>query len=348
MREFVKIEDLIERVWPARGATPNRGRGKEGGRGREAGRPVEIPALGWKDIFWRVYASLAEDRVLLIAAGATFYLLLALFPFLAAFVSLYGFVADPVTIADHISYLGGVLPTGGIEMIEGQLRALASQQAGALSFGLLFGVGVALWSANGGVKALFEGLNVVYDETENRSFVRLNLVSFGFTLGAILLGMSFLLAVGVVPAVLAFLRLDAWAELLISLGRWPIMLVATGAALALLYRYGPSREPAKFRWLTSGAAFAAVVWIAMSWGFSFYLENFADYNATYGLLGAVIGFMVWTWLSVAIMLLGGELNAEIEHQTAKDSTTGAPEPMGQRGATMADTVGEAADSSSVR
>jgi membrane protein len=311
-------------------------------RGRKADWPSELPALGWKDVLWRLWAEFNEDRILLVSAGATFYLLLALFPFLAAFVSLYGFVADPRTIADHISFLGGFMPSGGIDMIRNQLRALVTQDRGTLSFGFLLGLGVALWSANSGVKALFEGLNIAYEENEKRGFLTLNLLSFAFTIGTILIGIAFIVSVGIVPALLAFLSLDRWTELLIQWGRWPVLLVATAAAIALLYRYGPSREPAKLRWLTWGAALATVVWIAASWAFSYYLQNFADYNATYGTLGAVVGFMVWTWISVVILLGGAELNAEMEHQTARDSTTGPPKPMGQRGAVMADTVGKAA------
>jgi membrane protein len=312
-------------------------------RGRSAENPSDIPLLGWKDIAWRIWTQVSDDRVLLIAAGATFYLLLALFPFLAAFVSIYGFVADPRTIADHIAFLGGVLPGGGMELIAGQLRSLAAQNETTLGVSAIFGILLAIWSANSGVKALFDGLNAVYGENEKRGFIKLNLVSLAFTFGAILLGISFLFVVGVVPAALSFLRLDTWADLLIRIGRWPIMLLAVVAALSLIFRYGPSREPAKIRWLTWGAGLAAVAWIAMSIGFSIYLQNFADYNATYGSLGAVIGFMVWTWLSVAIMLLGGELNAEMEHQTARDTTTKPKKPMGKRGARMADTIGKRAD-----
>jgi membrane protein len=312
-------------------------------RGRRADWPSELPPLGWRDILWRVWTEINEDRILLVAAGATFYLLLALFPFLAAFVSLYGFVADPKTIADQISFLAGLMPSGGIDVVKDQLRALAAQDRETLSLGFLLGLGFALWSANNGVKVLFDGLNIAYDENEKRGFVRLNLLSFVFTFGAILIGVAFIVSVGIVPAILAFLSLGPWTELLIRWGRWPVMLAATAAAVTLIYRYGPSREPAKLRWLTWGAALASVVWIIASWAFSYYLQNFADYNATYGTLGAVIGFMIWTWISVIILLGGAELNAEMEHQTARDSTTGPPRPMGQRGAVMADTVGKTAD-----
>jgi membrane protein len=318
-------------------------RARQAGRGRDAEKPSEIPARGWMDVFWRVWEGVSEDRLLLVAAGTTFFLLLALFPALAAFVSLYGFVADPGTIAEHIAFLGGVLPSGGMEIISGQLQSLADQNSSALSVGFLSGLAIALWSANSGIKSLFEGMNVAYGETEKRGFVRLNLLSLAFTLGAIVIGIGLIASVGVVPALLALLRLDGWAEILISVLRWPLLLLMVGAGMIVIYRYGPSRERAKWRWLTWGGVVATVVWVAASIGFSFYLQNFADYNATYGTLGAVIGFMMWTWISVIILLVGAELNAELEHQTARDSTTGPARELGNRGAVMADTVGKAAD-----
>ena len=317
---------------------------RESGRGRRADTPSKIPFEGWKDILWRTWAEFSADRITLIAAGATFYLLLALFPALAAFVSIYGFVADPVTIADHIAFLGGVLPSGGIELIETQLTALATQNEAALSFAFIFGLLFALWSANNGIKTLFEALNVAYDETEKRSFVWLNLITLGFTLGAIVIAILFIVSVGIVPAVLAFVGLGSVAETLISLARWPVLFVAAALGISILYRFGPSRERAKWRWVTWGSALATAVWLIASVLFSWYLTNFADYNATYGSLGAVIGFMMWTWISVVILLLGAELNSELEHQTARDSTTGPEKPMGERGATMADTVGESRNS----
>lgn len=163
-----------------------------------------------------------------------------------------------------------------------------------------------------------------------------------FTLGALFIAIAMIAAVGVVPAMLAFLRLDGWSEAIIRLSRWPALLAATGLGIAALYRFGPSRNPAKWRWLTWGAAVAAAAWLVASAGFSYYLENFADYNATYGTLGAVIGFMIWTWISVAIILLGAELNAELENQTAVDTTIGPARPLGSRGAKMADTLGKKA------
>ena len=277
---------------------------------------------------------------MLIAAGVTFYLLLALFPALAAFVSLYGFVADPITIADQVSYLGGLLPNAGLEIIEQQLKALVSKDAEALSLGFLIGLAIALWSANNGIKAVFDAMNVAYEEVEKRSFVRLNLTSAMFTLGAIIIATIMLLAVGIVPAMLALLHLERWAEILIAFARWPLLLGSIWLGISLIYRYGPSRHNAKWRWLNWGSILATVVWLSASVAFSYYLQNFANYDATYGSLGAVIGLMMWTWISVIILIVGAEINAEMERQTAIDTTVGPPKPMGQRGAVVADTVGK--------
>ena len=312
-------------------------------RGRSADWPSQFGAVAWKDIGWRVWSEVSDDRVMLIAAGVTFYLLLALFPALAAFVSLYGFVADPTTIAEHVSYLGGLLPNAGLEIIEQQLKALVSRDAEALGVGFLVGLVIALWSANNGVKALFDAMNVAYEEVEKRSFVRLNLLSAMFTLGAIVIATVMLVAVGIVPALLALLHLEGWTEVLIAIGRWPLLLASIWFGISLIYRYGPSRNNAKWRWLNWGSALATIVWLSASAGFSYYLQHFADYNATYGSLGAVIGLMMWTWISMIILIVGAEINAEMEHQTENDTTVGPPAPMGQRGAVVADTIGRPSD-----
>lgn len=314
-------------------------RAKEKGRGRTANAPREIPLKGWRDVAFRLWKSIADDRITLIAAGAAFFLLLALFPAMTAFVSLYGFVSDPSTVADHVAFLAGFMPQGGVDLIATQLTALATARTDSLSFAFLFGLLIAIWSANSGIKSLFEGMNIAYREREKRSFIQLNLRSLAFTLGALVIGILMIVAVGVVPAVLAFLRLDGWSETIIRLSRWPLMIVVIWFGITALYRFGPSRQEAKLRWISWGAALSTLVWVTASLAFSFYLENFANYGATYGTLGAVIGFMIWTWISVTILLVGAELNAEPEHQTSVDTTTGRPKPMGERGATMADKVG---------
>ncbi|MGQ4272909.1 YihY/virulence factor BrkB family protein [Terrihabitans sp. B22-R8] len=307
-------------------------------KGRSANSPTQIPPRGWKDILFRVYNEINEDRVMAVAAGVTFYGLLAIFPALTAFVSLYGLVADRATLSEHLNMLSGVMPGGGMEIISEQLTRLTSQPEGALGFGFVIGLAVALWSANAGVKAVFDALNVAYGEKEKRGFFALNLLSLTFTAGAIVFVIIGLVAIVVVPVLLNWFGLAGATEGIIALLRWPLMLVIAMIAISLLYRYGPSRERAKWRWVTAGGLVAALLWIAGSLAFSWYVSNFGSYNETYGSLGAAIGFMTWMWLSTVIMLVGAELNAEAEHQTVKDSTSGPARPLGERGATMADEV----------
>ena len=312
----------------------------DSGRGREAEWPSDIPARGWRDILWRVYGEVVADRVTLVAAGAAFYLMLAIFPALGAFVSIYGFVADPTSIASQITFLQGILPSGGLELISRQLESLVSQDPSALSLGLVMTLAVSLWSANNGVKTIFAALNIAYEEVEKRSFIKLNLVAFTFTLGFMMALMAMIAVVGIIPAILVVLNLDGFSETLIAVGRWVLMLALMSLGISLLYRFGPSRARAKWRWISWGSFLATFIWLVASIGFSFYLQNFADYNATYGSLGAAVGFMLWIWLSAVILIVGAELNAAMEHQTARDSTTGDPRPMGKRGAVVADTLGE--------
>ncbi len=277
---------------------------------------------------------------MLVAGGTTFYLLLALFPALTAFVSAYGFFADPFMVTQHVSALDALVPSSGLDMINERLESLATQDRGALGFGIVVGLLVAFWSANNGVKALFDALNIAYREAEKRSFLHLNLVAFSFTLGAMVAAALLIAAIGIVPVLLALLNLGSWSELLLRFLRWPVLVILIGAGIMILYRYGPSRERAKWRWITWGGALATLAWIAASAAFSFYLQRFADYEATYGSLGAIIGFLMWTWISVIILILGAKLNAEMEHQTSLDTTTGSPQPMGRRGAFMADHIGD--------
>jgi membrane protein len=322
---------------------PDTGRAHEQGRGRDAETPSQLPVAGWKDVFWRVWESIGRDHVSLVAAGTAFFGLLAIFPTLAAFVSLYGLVADPDSIRDHVEAIRGVVPEAGVEIIEAQLTRLVEQGGTTHGVTFLTGLGAALWSANAGMKSLLEAMNVAYDEAEKRSFVRRNLVALAFTLGAMVIVILFILVIAVVPAVIAILGLEGVGVWLLSWLRWPIILIAVGLALAVLYRFGPSREPPQWRWVTPGSVMAAVGWLVVSMLLSWYLSNFADYNDTYGSLGAVIGLMIWFWLSVLVILVGAELNAELEHQTAEDTTTGSREPLEERGATMADTVGRRSD-----
>jgi membrane protein len=310
-------------------------------RGRSATGPTEIPVKGWKDIALRIYHGITEDRILAIAAGVTFYILLASFPAIAGLIALYGLYADAATIREHLNLLSGILPEGGISIIRDQVERLTAQPAQRLGLATFIGLGISLWSANGGMKAILDALNVVYHEKEKRGFVRLNAVSLAFTLGAIVFVLMALAAIAILPPALNYLGFSRAIELLAKVGRWPALLLVVSFAIALIYRYGPSRDKPQWRWISPGSAFAAVVWIAASLLFSWYTENFGKYNETYGSLGAAIGFMTWLWLSIIVISVGAKINAEMEHQTARDSTEGEPRPRGERGAEMADTVGRA-------
>jgi membrane protein len=316
-------------------------RAREPGRGRRARAPPQIPWRGWKDILYRAYREIQDDRLLALAAGVAFYSLIALFPALAAGVSSYALFADAATITKHLSVAADIVPAATLELVTEEIARIAAQSDGRLTFGFVVGLGIALWSANAGMKSMFDALNVIYDEEEKRGLVRLNLVSLFFTGCAIAAAGLAIALVVVFPLLLAAFGLTSLDHPVIGYLRWPVMFVMIILGLAVLYRYGPSRRSAKWRWISVGSVFAALAWLALSSLFSWYLGNFANYNATYGALGAVVGLMMWMWLSTIVVLIGAELNSEIEHQTAQDTTVGPAKPLGARGAVMADTVGPA-------
>ena len=314
----------------------------EGGRGRAADTPSEIPAKGWRDIAWRVYDGIQNDRVLLVAAGVTFYALLALFPATAAIVSLYGLFADTSSINEHLRLVSGFLPDGALSVIGDQVNRIVSKGQATLGFTFLGTLALSLWGANAGTKSIFDALNIIYKEREKRSFIGLTLRSLAFTIGAVVLVLVAVAGIIVVPVALKLLGIpDGSGAALLTMLRWPLLYFVILFALACLYRYGPSHTHPQWRWVTWGSAIAAGIWIVASLLLSWYVANFGTYNATYGSLGAAIGFMVWTWLSTIIVLVGGEINGEMEHQTANDTTEGQRKPMGGRGAKVADQVGEA-------
>jgi membrane protein len=305
------------------------------GRGRQAISSAGIPAKGWKDILWRTYEQLNEDRL----AGVVFYGLLALFPTITALVSSYALFADAKTVNDHMAFLSSFLPEGTFSIIQDQVGRVLSKGDMKLGSAFLGSLLLAIWSANGGMKAIIDALNVVYDEREKRGFIKLNAVSLAFTVGGVI---GILVAIGLVvvtPVVLSMVGLGSSVDALIRFGRWPVLGVILLLALAVLYRYAPSRRSPKWRWISVGSVVATITWMIGSGLLSFYLANFGHYDATYGSLGAAIALMTWMWMSMIVVLFGAELNSEIEHQTTKDSTVGPPKPLGTRGAMMADTIG---------
>ncbi len=314
--------------------------GAEDGRGRGAERPSEIPPPGWRDVLWRVFEQIGKDNVSMIAAGVAFYSLLAIFPAITAFVSLYGIVADPAQVQQQIQTLAGVMPADAVALIGDQLRSVASARTSSLGLGALVATLIALWSAGAGVRALMTALNIAYQEDEKRGFIRFYLVAFAFTVGLMAAAILSLLAVVALPVALQFLPLGGLAQVLITGLTWLILALVMVIGLGAIYRFGPSRAPAKTRWVSWGAVAAVGLWLLASLGFALYAANFANYSATYGTLSAVVALLMWFWLSAFVVLLGAELNAEMEHQTARDTTTGRPRPMGERGAFVADDLGK--------
>ena len=265
-------------------------------RGRGASKVAEIPRAGWKDIFWRTYSEVIGDHVMLIAAGVTFYALLALVPGLTALVSIYGLFADPVTLDRHMELLEGLIPSGGLDIVREQLRRLAEQGQTKLGLTSLVAFAIALWSANSGVKSMFEAMNVAYDEEEKRSYLRLTAVTMVFTLATFAAILLLIGLIVVLPTVLQLIGLGTAAQWAARAGGLVLMLLLMLAGLAALYRFGPSRHAAQWRWITPGAVLAMVVILVTSGLFTWYVASFGSYDATYGSLGAIFGFMTWLWI----------------------------------------------------
>ena len=298
-------------------------------RGRGAKAPTKIPPKGWRDVLSRVFHGISEDRITTISGGVTFFVLLALFPGLAGLISLYGLFADSSTIGQHLSSLEGILPEGGMQILRDQLQQLTSQPPQKLGFATIAGFAISLWSANGGVKAMFEGLNAVYEEREKRSFIKLNVISLVLTFGVLAFAIASLLTITIVPTLLFFLDLPGISEI-VRYARWPALLVIASLMIAVIYRFGPSRVQPQWRWISPGSIFAAVTWIAASLLFSWYTAHFGSYNKTYGSLGAAVGFMTWIWISTIVILIGAKINAELEHQTTANTTSGIRPARGTR------------------
>ena len=345
----------LERLGPAAGTKPEpehepgRGpgladlqRASEPGRGRDAETPLEVPPRGWKDILLRTKREVREDQLSLIAAGVAFYFMLALFPALLAIVSVYGFMADPATVAKQAGTLMRLMPADAAKLLVDQLQQITTADGTAAGLGAAVAVALAFWSAANGTKALLAGLNVAYDERERRGFVRLNLVAMTLTLGFIAMVTGSLALITGVPHLVERLPLGDFGEVLAYATTWLLLALFALLGFAVIYRFGPSREHPRWQWVSVGSLVAAALWLLASLVFSWYSSRFGSFNKTYGTLAGGVLLLLWLQITAYVTLLGAELNAEIEHQTARDSTTGAPKPLGARGAEMADTVGEAA------
>lgn len=309
--------------------------------GRNAETPTEIPAKGWKDIALRVKAELASDHVGLIAAGVAFYALMAIFPAITALMALGGLVLEPAEVTVQLESLAEMMPKEAAQIILDQAVAVAGSEEAGLGLAFIIGLALAIYSASKGMGSLMEGLNVAYDEEETRGFIARTLWTLALTVFLIVGLILGLLAALAVPAILGFIALPDWLETLLALLRWVVLALMTVGGLAVLYRYGPSRDNAEWKWLSPGAIAASVIWIAASVGFSIYVSNFGSYNESFGSMAGVIILLMWLWISAFIVLLGAELNAEMEAQTTVDTTVGPDQPMGTRGAEKADNLGEA-------
>jgi membrane protein len=310
--------------------------------GREAQHPKEIPAPGWRDIFTRVWAEIGSDHVTLVSAGLAMYALLAIFPGLAAAVAIYGLFASPAQVLEHMQAFSGILPPGAWDIFKTQLQGVASQAQGSLTMAAASGVLIALWGARSGMASLMVATNIAYAEAEKRGFFRQIFLSLLFTVVAIV-GFLMALAIGVVvPVALKVLGTSTLVQWLSGALLWVVLWVMAVLGLAVLYRYAPSRQRARWRWVTWGSAIAATLWILSSGLFAWYVGAFASYGKTYGALGGVIALLMWFYLSSFTIVLGAEINSEMERQTERDTTDGPEAPLGQRGAYAADTVGPTA------
>ena len=310
-------------------------------RGREAATPTAIGKTGLLDVGARVWERLGTLHIGLLAAGVAFYGLLSLFPTITAGIAIVGLVFDPASLVDQAQWLLSLLPPSAADLIEGQISEVAGAEEGALGLAALVSLVIALWSSSNAMGSLVQGLNVIYDERDTRSFVRSRLLIIGLTI-AMILGLAFMVVVvAAIPAILAIMGAGDFAKETALILRWPLMFAVGAAGIAALYRYGPDRRHARWRWLTPGAVIGCALWVAGTLAFSMYVQSFGNYNETFGALAGVIVLLTWLWLSAFVILVGAQVDAELEAQTARDSTVGEERPMGERGAVKADTLGEA-------
>jgi membrane protein len=303
-----------------------------------------MPLTAWKDVLVRTWRESSDDNVGIVSAGVAFYGFLALVPLLGAIVLSYGLIAEPKTVIGHVQSFTKVMPADAAKLIGEQLLNVVQQSGGKKGLGILVSLAIALFGARNAAGSIITALNIAYEEKERRGFLMVNLLALGMTAGAVAVALVGLTAV----SALAFLEdlLPTASGVLLVLGKalaYVALLLVAAAVAATLYRYGPSREQPKWQWITAGSLFTAILWLLLTLGFGFYVSNFGSYDKTYGSLGAVIVLLTWMYLSSYVLLLGGELNSELEHQTAKDTTDGAHKPLGSRGAWAADHVAPSED-----
>ena len=312
--------------------------------GRSATSPWQIPLRAWWEVALRVWNQSWLDNIGLVAAGVTFYGFLALVPLLGILVLTYGIFAQPATVVDHVMTLLTVLPPDVVQLV-GQLLMNAVESSEQISgFGILFALLLAIYAGSNGAGAIMTALNIAYEEKESRSLLRFYGVALSITVAAILIALLALAAMAAVAKLDALLPAASPVAIIVGkAGLYLGLALLAAVVAATLYRFGPSREDAQWQWLTPGSIFTALIWLLLAIGFSFYVTRLTDYNATYGSIAAIVMLLTWMYLSAYVFLFGAELNAELEHQTSKDSTTGRPQPLGERGAWVADHVAGARD-----
>jgi membrane protein len=306
--------------------------------GIQAEKPTQIPWRGWKQILKRAWAENKADNMPIIGGGVAFFGFLSIFPALIALISIYGLVASPKSVAGQVESLSTQLPHSAADLIKTQLTSIVDHSGSALSIGLVISIVAALWSASGGVGNLITAVNIAYDEVETRNFLKLKLTSLALTLGAIAFVIVTFGLVAVVPSVIHALPLGVVGTILAQVVRWVLLLAVFTGSLAVLYRVAPDRDAPRFRWVSLGAVIVTVIWAVVSLAFALYVNKFGSYDKTYGAIAGVIVLMLWLYLTCYLVLLGAEINAEAEHQTAQDTTEGEPQPMGTRDAEVADTL----------
>ena len=323
--------------------TPEQATGNDAaGRGRTARRPSDIPKAGWRDILGRVWSAVGKDNVSLISAGLAMYGLLAVFPSLAAAISIYGLFASPASVIQDMNAFAGILPPGAWEIFSKQLQEVARHTGSTLTATAAIALLLSFWSARSGMASLITATNVAYSEPERRGFIHVVLISLVFTAASVVAFLIMVLLGIAVPLMVKVLGLSAGTEWVVSIVRWVLLWLVAIIGLAIIYRYGPAREKAQWRWVTWGSVIASTFWLSGSVLFAIYVRTFGSYGKTYGALGGVIVLLMWFYVSSFALVVGAEINAEMERQTREDTTEGRQKPLGQRGAYAADTVGPAA------
>jgi membrane protein len=336
------IDELKRDLAALRGEGGRHARADVGSHGRDAAHPAEIPPRGWRDVLLRSWREVSDANLFLVAGGVTYAILLALFPGLAALISLYGLVFDPTQVEKQIEVLSGVMPEQTQKLLSEELHSLVGASHASLGVSAVIALLLAIWSASRGMSGLITALDIAYEERETRSFVKFNMVALALTGSLIVGGIIVVTLVAVLPAAVQLLDLGSGTKWLLLIIEWPLLLIIVMLGLAALYRYAPDRAEPQWRWVSPGAIVATVLWIIASIAFTVYVANFNSYDKTYGSLGGVIILLTWLYLSAVTVLLGAVINAQAEKQTARDSTEGPSRAMGQRGAKAADTLGEKA------